>query len=309
MSCRAAALALCALACTATGCGDKTVAATQVMVQLDAQPGVRSQTRDVLVHVRSAKDENTKWEDRFDNKLTPDNGRYRWPLQFALLPKADDATRVYEVTATALDDAGKELARVRAISGYKPHKTLLLSLRFDDACIGKVADCEETESCRAGQCVDAQVAYTGEAVAGSAITGQPSTSGPYTVTFTPESTYLSDSVADGPPPSGMIGVYGDAQLTQTITFSKPVRDPLIAVISLGNASTPCTWTFDAKPAVLSKGPGLLDQNGSLSASGRALTGVEGNGVVQFSGTFTALSFMVTSSVASQDFAAFTVGIR
>jgi hypothetical protein len=64
---------------------------------------------------------------------------------------------VYEVTATALDGSGAEVARVRAISGYRPHKALLLALTFDDACIGKVADCDETQTCKAGKCVDAHV--------------------------------------------------------------------------------------------------------------------------------------------------------
>jgi hypothetical protein len=157
MSRHAAALALGVLACTATACADKTITATQVMVQLAAQPGVRSQTHDVLVQVRSGQGEQTKWEDRFDKTMTPDSDRYRWPLQFALLPKNDDATRVYEVSATALDGAGKEIARVRAISGYQAHKTLLLSLTLDDACIGKVAKCDETETCHSGKCADAHI--------------------------------------------------------------------------------------------------------------------------------------------------------
>jgi hypothetical protein len=157
MSRRATTLALCALICTVTACADKTITATQIMVQLDAQPGVRLKTHDVLVQVRSGQGEKTMWEDRFDKKMSPDSGRYRWPLQFALLPKNDDATRVYEVTATALDASGTEFARVRAISGYQAHKVLLLSLILDDACIGEITKCVDTETCRTGKCVDGHV--------------------------------------------------------------------------------------------------------------------------------------------------------
>ena len=124
------------------------------------------------------------------------------------------------------------------------------------------------------------------------------------VTFDPMSTYVSATVADGPSPSGMIEVSGST-LTQTITFSAPVRDPLLAVITLGDYYQTTTWTFDATPRVLSTGPGIVNMNGTLTASGQDLVGGEGNGVVQFSGTFTSLSFTATSS----DNGVFTVGIR
>jgi len=71
-----------------------------------------------------------------------------------------------------------------------------------------------------------------------------------------------------------------------------VRDPLIAVMSLGNFGIGSTWDFSAAPVVLSTGPGIAGQDGPLSASGNALTGFEGNSVVELYGTFTSLSFTV-----------------
>lgn len=154
---------------------------------------------------------------------------------------------------------------------------------------------------------DITVSYSGEVADGSAITGEPSISGIATVTFTPEATYLSATVSHGPPPSGMIGFY-NANLAETITFSEPVRDPLIAVITLGNFGFPTTMTFEgAEPEVLSSGPGVFDQDGTLTASGNDVVGNEGNGVVQLSGVFS--SFTVIVGGAAGDFAALTVGIR
>ena len=49
---------------------------------------------------------------------------------------------------------------------------------------------------------DVAVSYTGRAVSGSAPTGQPSNWALGVMTFDPMSTYVSATVADGPPPSG-----------------------------------------------------------------------------------------------------------
>jgi hypothetical protein len=153
---------------------------------------------------------------------------------------------------------------------------------------------------------EVSVAYSGEAIAPSAITGQPSTLLVGVATFTPESTYQSGTVTNAPPPSGMIVLAGDPMLTQTITFSAPVRDPLIGVMSLGNFGMAAQWTFDAAPVVLSTGPGIANQNGTLTVSGNTLTGVEGYGVVELAGTFSSISFTVP---VPESAALFTVGIR
>ena len=80
----------------------------------------------------------------------------------------------------------------------------------------------------------------------------------------------------------MIEVSGST-LTQAITFSAPVRNPLLAVLTLGDYYQTTTWTFDATPMVLSTGPGIVNMNGTLTASGQGLVGGESNGVVQFPG--------------------------
>jgi hypothetical protein len=207
-------------------------------------------------------------------------------------------TATASVTANVLDCAGASIAADGGMDTVSVYWTTWTSVTN-----GSPGSADGTLSPPGGM---VHVAYTGEAVAPSAITGQPSTLLIGVVTFTPVSTFQSSTVTNAPPPSGMLSLSGDAMLTQTIRFSVPVRDPLIAVMSLGNFVVASTWKFDAMPVVLSTGPGIANQNGTLTASGQLLTGAEGNGVVQFSGTFTSLSFTVP---APEMTAQFTVGIR
>jgi hypothetical protein len=146
---------------------------------------------------------------------------------------------------------------------------------------------------------DIQIAYNGEVGGESAVSSAPSV-----FSFLPESTYVCPTVADGPPSTGMIAVEAQS-LTTTITFSKPVRDPLVAV-----GVMQATWTFDAVPTVLSSGPNQWPGAAlgyMLTATGQNLQGTEGSGLVQFSGTFASLSFTVPTATQG-DFTGLTVGI-
>jgi hypothetical protein len=132
--------------------------------------------------------------------------------------------------------------------------------------------------------------------------------------FTPESTYLSASVKNGPPNAAMITVSGDETLTQVIAFSEPVRDPLLAIWSLGSLGTASSWEFAAEPTLLSSGPagysaGIPLPGTMLSVTGHRVDGIEGSGVVQFSGMFTTLRFTVPVPEPLTGYGGFTVGIR
>jgi hypothetical protein len=132
--------------------------------------------------------------------------------------------------------------------------------------------------------------------------------------FTPESTYPSASVKNGPPHQGMVAVSGDETLTQVIAFSEPVRDPLLAIWSLGSLGTASSWEFEAEPTLLSSGPdgysaGIPLPGTMLSAAGHRIDGIEGSGVIQFSGLFTTLRFTVPVPEPSTGYGGFSVGIR
>jgi hypothetical protein len=102
-----------------------------------------------------------------------------------------------------------------------------------------------------------------------------------------------------------------AGITQTFTFSTPVRDPLVAVWSVGFAAlgAPMVLEFDSEPSLLSTGISAYFVSGMLEVSGRRLTGIEGNGVLQFKGTFTALSFTIPEPEPLTGYGGITVGIR
>jgi hypothetical protein len=155
---------------------------------------------------------------------------------------------------------------------------------------------------------DVQIMFTGEVGAGSAKTGDTTLSGVGPVTFLPATTYESMTVPNAPPQSGMISIWGVPTLTQTIAFSVPVRDVLVAVVALNE-----TWTLGAPPTLLSSGPNALPVNvpGAMNMptiSGTTLSGVDANGVVEFPGAVTSITFTVPTSAAG-DFTSFTVGIR
>jgi hypothetical protein len=158
-----------------------------------------------------------------------------------------------------------------------------------------------------------EVTYVGEVGSTSAPTGTPLVTALGEVSFLPASSFLSPTVGNVPPATGMIVLDGSAMLTQTITFAAPVKDPLLAVTSLGDSAvaSKMVLAFDATPEILSSGSetvGSLTLPGMLSVSGQSLTGVEGTGVVQFAGTFTSIRFTVpVAEVGGSGY--LTVGIR
>jgi hypothetical protein len=160
---------------------------------------------------------------------------------------------------------------------------------------------------------DVQVSYAGEVGSPSAATGATTLSGAGPVTFSPASTFMSATVGDAPPPTGMIAVSGTGMITQTITFSVPVQDPLIAVLGLGNPQGgKLELDFNATPTILSSGSFVVSgitSSGTLTVSGQGLTGVNGAGVIQFTGAFRSLSFTMPTVEQLYDFGVLTVGMR
>jgi len=95
-----------------------------------------------------------------------------------------------------------------------------------------------------------------------------------------------------PTGSDVLGFRGDTG-TQIykITFSRPVTDPVVAVVSLGQAGVPTRYVFTQTPTLLSSGVGLFGGCADcLKVKRKTVTGIEGHGVVQFIGTFSAISW-------------------
>lgn len=135
----------------ATGCGTKV---TQVIVTIDAEPGVRLDgARLHLVVLGGAGRTTAPTASRLDRVLTPGAADPAYPFDLALAPLDGDVGRSYSVTATAETGAGAFVGQARIIGGYVEGETTTVRLVLEDAC--RAIMCSDTQTCRAGACVDA----------------------------------------------------------------------------------------------------------------------------------------------------------
>lgn len=81
-------------------------------------------------------------------------------------------------------------------------------------------------------------------------------------------------------------------------------DPIFAIWSLGQPGLAASFFFDVTPTLMSGGPNSSFGGESIVVNGNTVSGNEGSGTVQFSGTFSSISW--TNSF--ENFYAFTVGL-
>jgi hypothetical protein len=111
--------------------------------------------------------------------------------------------------------------------------------------------------------------------------------------YTPTTTYADGTVVNNAPVSadGIIQLAGGNTNVNTVTFSKPVVNPVMAIWSLGSGGTTAQFDFiSATPMLVSGGPSAEYGGKSITISGNDVSGAEGNGTIQFIGTFTSLSW-------------------
>lgn len=154
------------------------------------------------------------------------------------------------------------------------------------------------------------VSYGGE-VQGPGITVLGS--GPNSVGFgspwAPASTFADGStVANAPISGNMIGLMGGggpSAITNTITFSQAVLNPVMAIFSLGGGSLARFDFIGSTPYVVTGGLATPCCGGStITSSGSSILGTEGNGTIQFLGTYTSISW---KNPLFENYYAFTVG--
>jgi hypothetical protein len=138
----------------ATSCGEDSGGVTQTVVIVDAEPGVRAATRVLVIEVNSLGADGP--ERVKERTLRAEDGELEWPWLLGLVPKDDDATREFEVVATARDADDGFVAQARARSGFVKGEKRALMLLLQDACIG-VDGCADDETCHDGECADAYV--------------------------------------------------------------------------------------------------------------------------------------------------------
>lgn len=97
---------------------------------------------------------------------------------------------------------------------------------------------------------------------------------------------------------------GQGTPMNTITFSTPVTNPIMAVVSFNGPS----WTFDAPFTVLSSGCGYWGCDTLNSGNGNILSSThlgEGHGTLQFLGTFSSISW---AENGAENWRGITVGV-
>ncbi len=129
------------------------------------------------------------------------------------------------------------------------------------------------------------VSYSGEVISQSNTGGYPS--------WTPSTSYTGGIVDNAPPASGGIIAQsgGSGTTTNTITFSQPIVDPVMSIWSLGAGGIPASYVFAQTPTIVAGGPSLEYGGGGLTAPDTVtIGGNEGNGTIEFVGTYSQISF-------------------
>jgi hypothetical protein len=109
-------------------------------------------------------------------------------------------------------------------------------------------------------------------------------------------------VSNAPTPYELVAL--DKPGTITVTFSKPVIKPLMAILSLGTSTIPVTYSFDKPFTILSGGQGFWGRGTAIQVN-NTLTGREFHGLIQFEGTVSSISW---TSSPEENWHAFTLGL-
>ncbi len=144
------------------------------------------------------------------------------------------------------------------------------------------------------------VSYAGELDGNSVINGT-------STIWAPTSSFVGGTITASPSVVGdELSLNGSFTGINTITFASPVTNPVFAIWSLGAPSAPASFSFiGATPTFEVGGPNSQFGGSAIVVLGNVVSGNEGNGVVQFTGTFSSLSWTDTF----ENFYAFTVGVN
>jgi hypothetical protein len=142
------------------------------------------------------------------------------------------------------------------------------------------------------------VRYTGD-VLNTSVTNGTATN------WAPNSSFVGGTVTSSPSTLGdIIDLNGfNFSGPNTVAFASPIVNPILALWSLGSFASLASFTFVQTPTFEAGGPNSQYGGGPITVSGNVVSGREGNGVVQFTGTFSSISWTDTF----ENFYGFTVG--
>jgi len=124
----------------------------------------------------------------------------------------------------------------------------------------------------------------------------------------PASTFSGGTVGNPPRRGDQISFYGGPDTAaNTITFSHPVTNPIIAIYSLGAGSVRAELDFKKLSLSFESGGPTGRHHGSAITvrNGKIVIGQEGNGTVQVNGTVTKIRFIAP---VYEDSCSITVGV-
>jgi hypothetical protein len=125
--------------------------------------------------------------------------------------------------------------------------------------------------------------------------------------YVPATLYTNSQVANVPTNNDLVALGEAYKGTNTVTFSSPLLNPILDIVSLGAPGTAVTYNFNATPVILSQGPGYWGGCAScLSVTGNSLRGTEGSGIIEFLGSYDSLSWTTTGG---EYWNGFTVGVQ
>ena len=142
--------------------------------------------------------------------------------------------------------------------------------------------------------IDWETTSSGSLTVGSTSIGVSMTGNP--IALVNGDYYYNNGNTGGTSPSGTYGGLAPSDLIQvnaggsyTLTFEEAIINPYIALVSVGRSYLPITYDFNDPFSVISSGSNYWGYTG-YSTSGDDFTGREFNGVLQFAGTFSSISF-------------------
>jgi len=115
-----------------------------------------------------------------------------------------------------------------------------------------------------------------------------------------------DALSNLPSNNDFIAPSGN-QVLHTFTFGKAVRNPYIAIISLGQPNIQTNWTFGAPFTLVDQGQGFWG-NGVFTINGNTISAGEAHGVIQFTGNFTSLTLLTNRTENWSGLTAGTSGV-
>jgi len=126
--------------------------------------------------------------------------------------------------------------------------------------------------------------------------------------WSPSSTFADGVMVDNGPAqaNGIMQLDGGTAALNTLTFSVPVVDPVIAIWSLGQGGVEASFDFVGVTPVLVAGGSSAEYGGSsITVSGNTVSGREGNGTIQLIGTYSSIQW---SNPTYEYWYGFNVGI-